>query len=433
MFKMDKATSLVWVVNIPMRAVRDHLGIPLGGSGFWLDALACELTRGRKVRLTVVSCSPAYRLDSSFIRDGVKYVQLTTSYMWFMPLTRMRALRRIERAIRAEQPALVDFHGTEFGWGEVADRIDAPSITTLQGLISEVGEFSFGPNGKIAFFRDILRAPGRLRHISREILAFVSLGPRIRAELRQIRASRYFLGRTAYDRAHAERLQPRLLGYYAAARVLRQTFYVTEWDPRAHDNKIVFNCGRLTPSKGVDLLIRSLPIVAARVPNVRLRIGGSRRPTEGWGVHLVRLAERLGVADRVEFCGYLNEQGVAAELEKASVFALPSYNENSPNTLAEAMIVGVPCVSAQVGGVTSMLEHERNGLLFPRGDVRELAAHLIQLLSRRDYAITIGAAGRRDALLRHDPSRVAEATVVAYNAILQAVGSSERIGPKGNE
>ena len=62
------------------------------------------------------------------------------------------------------------------------------------------------------------------------------------------------------------------------------------------------------------------------------------------------------------------------ELRRAHVFAISSYIENSPNSLCEAMQAGMPCVATYAGGIPSLVEDGRTGLLFPPGDAPLLAS-----------------------------------------------------------
>ena len=70
---------------------------------------------------------------------------------------------------------------------------------------------------------------------------------------------------------------------------------------------------------------------------------------------------------------------MARELTRSHAFVISSYIENSPNSLAEAMLVGMPCVASFVGGIPSMVDDGRTGLLYPVDDVALLAAQIRQV------------------------------------------------------
>ena len=71
--------------------------------------------------------------------------------------------------------------------------------------------------------------------------------------------------------------------------------------------------------------------------------------------------------------GYLDGDAMVRELLRTHVFAITSYIENSANSLAEAMMVGMPCIASFVGGLPSMIHDNDTGLLYPVEDVPLLA------------------------------------------------------------
>ena len=100
--------------------------------------------------------------------------------------------------------------------------------------------------------------------------------------------------------------------------------------------------GRISHKKGIDILIRALPAIAERVPDVRLVIVGP--DDEGLSRQLAALADAKGIEDLVVFTGMLREDGRLAALAAASVWALPSKTENFGNSVIEAMAAGLPVV-----------------------------------------------------------------------------------------
>src|SRR5438034_10653049 len=108
------------------------------------------------------------------------------------------------------------------------------------------------------------------------------------------------------------------------------------------------------------------------------------------------LAQRLGVAERVHFRGWLSASELAEELANASVVVVPSlWPEPFGLVGIEALAAGRPCVASATGGITDWLEHGVGGLCVPPGDVKALSAALNELLSDPARQRAMGLAGQR--------------------------------------
>ena len=101
----------------------------------------------------------------------------------------------------------------------------------------------------------------------------------------------------------------------------------------------------------------------------------------------------------------------------ANVFVLPSTLENSPNSLGEAMLLGVPSVAADVGGVRNLMAHEQEGFLYRSGDVAALAEQILCLFAMEAEASKLGEAARSHAQATHDPEANLRALMKIYEEI----------------
>ena len=102
------------------------------------------------------------------------------------------------------------------------------------------------------------------------------------------------------------------------------------------------------------------------------------------------------------------------------MFLLPSSCENSPNRLGEAMLLGMPCVASNAGGIPDMLAAGREGLLYGESQDADALAHcLLQVLTAPDGGTALGQAARARALHTHDAAANAAALVGIYETILK--------------
>lgn len=148
--------------------------------------------------------------------------------------------------------------------------------------------------------------------------------------------------------------------------------------------------GRLHRAKGVDTLLRALPLL--RRPASVVLVGDGPERTS-----LDRLAVSLGVRDRVAFLGFLPHDQVPAALAYGDIVVLPSRYEELGSVLVEAMHAGRPVVASRTGGIPALVTDGVNGLLTPVGDPAALAAALDRLLADPALACTLGANARSHA------------------------------------
>nr|WP_026291441.1 glycosyltransferase family 4 protein [Marinobacterium rhizophilum] len=140
---------------------------------------------------------------------------------------------------------------------------------------------------------------------------------------------------------------------------------------------------------GIDLALQALPVVQARFPGVRLLIAGSGPERAA----LQRLAEDLGVADRVEFRGRLARQEVAELYRQADLLLNPSRVDNSPNSIIEALGSALPVVSTRAGGIPQLVTDGETALLVDLDDPAALAAATLRVLEDDDLRDRLKSTG----------------------------------------
>jgi glycogen synthase len=211
--------------------------------------------------------------------------------------------------------------------------------------------------------------------------------------------------------------------------------------PAVDPNLIVF-VGRVTRSKGVELLVRAFVELHERRPETRLAVVGPDCPTgNGFASTRSYLEHLLPPAHRpaVTFTGYLPPTGVADAFQRAAVCVFPSLFEVFGYTCLEAMTLGKAIVASDRGGMADLLDHGRCGLLFTPPDEAALTEHLRTLLDDPDLARDLGAQARDRATTVYGREPVLDQIEDFYRrAVGEARGglgtgprSAQGIGPTG--
>lgn len=144
------------------------------------------------------------------------------------------------------------------------------------------------------------------------------------------------------------------------------------------ENRTILFVGRLHAAKGVEYLVRAMPVILREVPDARLVIAGEGEQ----GEYLRRLCSDLGVSDRVEFAGWKGEEEMGAFYDAAQLVCLPSiWMENCPLVLLESIARRRPAIASDIGGVPELVRDGETGFLFEPGDPADLADKAVRLLA----------------------------------------------------
>jgi glycosyltransferase involved in cell wall biosynthesis len=187
-----------------------------------------------------------------------------------------------------------------------------------------------------------------------------------------------------------------------------------EPQPRGQDDGVTIGVlGRLNPDKGVDTLIAALGQVERTLP-VRVVIVGDG-PLEP---ELRRQALELGVAERIEFRGYVPDAGRL--LPQFDVVAIPSRSEAFSLVAAEAYAAARPVVATQVGGLRELVRDGDTGWLVPPEDPAAMARAIEAAVRDPERRERMGAAGRRFFEERLHADIMAEGTLRVYRTVVRS-------------
>jgi len=176
--------------------------------------------------------------------------------------------------------------------------------------------------------------------------------------------------------------------------------------------------GRLVDWKGVDLLLEAL-VVAKATPTIELEVFGDG-PERG---ALTALSERLGLAGRVHFHGFVPQEQTAAQLRELDGLILPSLYECGGAVVLEAMATGLPVIATRWGGPADYLDNECGILIEPTGRqflVQELASAMVRLADDRALRERLGANGRKKVEREYDWERKLDRMLEIYQSVQHA-------------
>ena len=177
---------------------------------------------------------------------------------------------------------------------------------------------------------------------------------------------------------------------------------------------VVGSVGRLVEVKRYDLLLRAFAAVQKKHSDACLLLVGDGVERQ----NLERLAAELRLQDKVIFAGYQSQP--ERFFSAMDVFAMSSRHEGLPLALLEAWAAGLPVVAPAVGGIAKTVTDGQNGLLFPKEDEAALAAGLERLLTDREGAGRLAAAGQELVRRKYSLERMADEYERRYRELIAA-------------
>ncbi len=276
-------------------------------------------------------------------------------------------------------------------------------------------------------------------------------------EYEAVRLAGNVTGRTAWDRYYTSIWNPEAR-YFEMNETLRPDFYTQKWRWENCEKNSIFLSQGDYPIKGLHYMLQALPAIRAQIPDVKVYVAGNsiigdlgpakRLKISAYGRYLRSLIRRYRLQGQVCFLGRLNAREMKERYLKSNLFVCCSSIENSPNSLGEAMLLGVPCVSADVGGISSIFTDNKDGILYKVHKLSEnkfnntcdekynglsldeisknLADSVINILLNKDLINRYSDNARNHAKITHDSEKNYQKMMEIYTEIAGTELSSEK-------
>lgn len=419
---MNRSTKILWIVNTIFPAPSIALGKPAPILGGWMYGMAAQLGKQHNLELAVATTYDGKELKEMTI-DGIVYFLLPNK-------NNRKYNTKLEllwtKVCSSFQPDVVHIHGTEYKHG-LACMLVLPHlvyIISIQGMISVISRYYYS---SISFwdillnitFRDLIRRD-TLFHQKKN---FIQQGD---CEKEYLLKTKHVIGRTNWDKAHSKSINPSV-NYYFCNESLRQGFYSAEkWTLEKCEKHTIFLSQASYPIKGLHQVIEAMVLLRSSFPDIKLKIAGNdivknstftdKVRITGYGKYIRGLLKKYELNNNVLFLGPLDEDKMIESYQNAHVFVCPSSVENSPNSLGEAQLLGVPCIASYVGGIPDMIDHSVTGFLYRFEEVEMLAKHITDIFNN-NYISNLSVNEIHAATIRHDQIRNLNRTLDIYKII----------------
>lgn len=425
--------KILWLCNIVLPEFCEEFEIKRTCLGGWMTAMLHELEKRETIETAL--CFPVYdtgRLKSGE-HNGHRYYSFLCDSAEVCSISMVRSFVQI---LGKDRWDLIHIWGTEYAHTlamlKACDSLGilGRAVINIQGLAYMVARH---------YRADIpekywIAEAGNRRSMKEEQKAYEHRG---QSELESIKMARYAIGRTDWDRAGTEAVNPQIR-YFFCGEILRESFYeyAGAWRYEKCQKHSIFVSQASYPIKGFHYLLQALPDIIRKYPDTQVYVAGTGilAREEPYAVYLRELIRQFQLEDRITFLGMLDEEHMIRRYCKANVFVSASVVENESNSLHEAQIIGVPCVCSYVGGAYNSIRHKEDGFLYPHDEPVLLAYYICKLFADKDGLCTRISANTSREIQKYVCAREnADRTVSIYQEILLKAEEDRRNGRGGQD
>lgn len=387
----------------------------------WQDALETIVAQCKEIELYIAFASQTHTEPKK--NRSVTYIPIHTPYSFLDKIRRSiswnieakKTITGAKKIIHDVDPDIIHVFGTEWTFGLISQHTDTPVVIHIQGCFNEIVKYQYPPNYS---FADELYEK-RLHPIQFvEKLFHPNLNKsRKLIENKIWQANKFYMGRTEWDNQISEKLHPGR-EYYHVDEALRNPFIHTSqhWQFKDNSKTTLFSTGCSSFWKGPNILLRTAAILKKKKFEFDWLVAGEM-PAD-----LKKIIERKeGTSfkeNNIHFLGWQTPDQLCKHLASSSLYIHNSYIENSPNSICEAQYIGTPIISTNVGGISSLIESKKNGILVSSDSPEQMAQTIIDSAHNKELLSYISNESQKTATYRHSEKNILNQLLNCYKTIL---------------
>ncbi len=394
---MANKIKCLWLCNIMPLFVAKSLGIGGTNKEGWIAGMA-SVVRSHDDMELAFAFPFAESIEGK--ADGMSYYGFVSDSAH--PENYDESLEKQLREICDKYaPDVIHCFGTEYPHTLAllkCETLASKAVIHLQGIMELYADAYYAGLPEYVINRKTFRDRLRTDSISEQKAKYMS---RANFEKEVLALAQNVCGRTDFDRDYALSVNDKI-HYFKLGETLRSQFYEGEWTSEGAKAHSIFVSQGNYPLKGVHFAIEAVGKLKSKYPDIKLYVSGDnvtrfaslkeKIKISSYGKYLRELMKIFDLEENVFFVGQKNADDMKKLFLESSLFLVPSRLENSPNSLGEAMLLGVPCIAARVGGIPSMAS-ANEVLMYEWDNVSELAELIDTVLGNPDFASSLGKKG----------------------------------------
>ena len=324
-------------------------------------------------------------------------------------------------------PDIIHVFGTECPFGLLAAKTKIPVVIHLQGILNPYVRkwFPSGYNNFKVFSNTSLL---KIIKLSGYWADYIRQKKLARREVEIFNVTHFFSGRTDWDRRIVGLMSPSST-YYHCEEMLRPAFYLNKWRIPEKNNSIHL-ISTINPNmyKGIETILETAKHLK-KFSNFQFKWTVAGVSPDSILVKIFTHKTKISASSvNVDFIGPTQESTLIKKMLDSDIFIHPSHIDNSPNSLCEAMVLGMPIISTNVGGIQSLLIDQKEGILVQDGETYGLAGAILELINDPSKRNSYGQAAHLRAIKRHEPNEIVKQQLIIYQEIIKKSHDKEISG-----
>lgn len=390
----------------------------------WQDSLEEIVLKCKDIQLFVAFESAID--DEVKVIDGITYIPMLTHYSWWEQKKREftckvneeKVIRTGLEVIHQYKPDIIHVFGNEWPYGLLSLHTDIPLVIHIQGSIIPYYNALY-PAGYSNF--SLVRAIGcNLRKQYHNFAWMLMMKTCLNMETRIWSCVSHYMGRTEWDRALVNMLHPGA-AYYHVEEALRPVFLKTtnRWRGFENTKLKLFTTGCSTFWKGIDMMLKTAHVLKMANVEFEWTVAGQ---LSDLNKKIIENKEGLNFSDyNFNFLGFTQPDKLIEKLCESTLYVHTAYIENSPNSICEAQILGVPVVSTMVGGISTLVRDKMDGILVPANDPWQMANAIVELSNDKERMKMYSLNTRKFAIQRHSKDNILNELISCYQDITSRI------------
>ena len=417
--------KILWIVNTVIPQIAKYCGITESVGGGWLSAFFASIKSNKDYNITV--CFPYNKTSLFNVTNNVTCISFLekASNRYFPSLETF-----FNNVISTGSFDIIHVFGTEFPHTLAAvkacqnNNVLGKCIVSIQGLIHACAEKYYAGLPKSVIYKFSLRDFLKADNVYFQKKRFEKRGE---YEILTLKIAKNVIGRTSWDYSSVKKIN-NSINYYFCNESLRIEFYAAQkWDYDKCEKHSVFITQSYYPLKGFHNLISVFAKLVKKYPDIHIYTTGNGgnygnfvsnlKHKTYYQKYLIKMIKKYNLKNRITFLGDLNAEQMRDRLLKSNAFVLPSSLENSPNSLGEAMLLGVPCICSDVGGVRTLIKDSTEGYIYPFDHPDIAGTYIEKVFSDKENTKTISENAVKHAEITHSISANEERLKRIYSLI----------------